>query len=800
MSLTKELLNELKENKSRILQNYKIRELIGKPKRDVSYRDHWINSFKKEKTKIRQISKKDIDDMCKLDDNSTECKEKNKCPCRQDLHDQFKQIIGSIKEFDEFTIDLLTCYISVVEESKELNDNREMYMQNYEEIFPLKGTRELISNFNELELNILEEDTGLTDEIMQDLIDSKEDIVKNYYYKQAIEKLPGKTYLDKFVKYCLSKNSIDKINEQAKNAPDYLFEKIIATIADFDDWTPEYLSVYSSIITNFKNVEITSKEFKQHIDKLKWKDWRYKTMYAYDDTFYSVKLNEDWNNSNAKLKYNKLVENMKRNKRNLYVCKGCKKHTFKIELKEIKKKLAQRDIKLIEIERKGNKILWQVDYDNKRYNLISNFEKVNICEDLTPHTQSEYDFFEEFIEQIYSPIYNAMDQSNNLPSGSINNNALKNRKSLIKIDSLQHVPENSRVGKIFGPDDRNIAYTVDKFKDKLNTIIEGKEDSAIIENTHLRTGDILVDIMKCMRNDRFTEKDVEKAKKNFKNKEITKDQLNDIIKRFNNDRNLPDIIWGQSKANFHREPFMKYVLHFPNNKCSGTDDSILLNTVKRELNNALVCIREKNPIDKNKEYFLIGLEGGGDMHFDYALYAFTESQLNQSENTMMTKDNLWKKLEFKSNDQGAKSISGLSGFITKSIDKLFNTYRSTFYKDFVKNINNKKWLKNNINGSEYFAKAIENTLKGQKNKTFIIWNVESQKIYLDEFKDDELIIKRINKIPQISLDENYFDKNSGIKIIIEMKKEKIELKLARSFNFEFIPNKYRKNIYDSCFN
>lgn len=776
MTLNKELLNELKENKLRIIQNYHIRELIGKPKKDVSFINHFVYSFKTQKSKIKQISKKDM--------------------CRQDLYELFKQIIGSIKDFDDFTINLLTCYISVVEESKELNDNREMYMQKYEDIFPLKSIRELISNFNELELNILEENTGLTDEIMQDLIDSKEDIVKNYYYRQAIEKLPGKTYLDKFIKYCLSKNSIDKINEQAKNAPYYLFEKIIATIADFDDWTPEYLSVYSSIITNFKNFEITSKELKQYIDKLKWKDWRRKTMYAYNDTFYSVKLNEDWNNSSAKLKYNKLVENMKRNKGNLYVCKGSKKHTFKIELKEIKKKLKNRDIELIEIERKGNKILWQVDYDNKRYNLISNFEKVNICEDLTPHTQSEYDFFEEFIEQIYSPIYNAIEQSNNLPSGSVSNNALIKRMSLIKIDSLQHVPEDELVGKIIGPNDRNIAYTVVKFKTKLNTVIEGKENSAVKQSLH-RTGDILTDIMKCMRNDRFTEEDVEKAKKYFKNGKITKEHYNEIITGFDNN----EIIWNPPTiANFHREPFMKYILHFPNNKCSGTDDSILLNIVKRELNNALVCIREKNLIDKKKEYFLIDLEGGGDMHFDYALYAFTESQLKQSESTMMTKANLWKKLEFKSN-KSAKSISSLPGFITKSMPILFNTYNKTFSNQLKDNINNRKWLKTYINKSEYFTKAIENALKGQKNKTFIIWNVEEQKIYLDEFKDDELLVKRVNKIPQITLDELEFDKNGKIKIKVELKKEKLEMILKEnSFNFQFKPSENRQNIYADCFN
>jgi len=589
-----------------------------------------------------------------------------------------------------------------------------------------------------------------------------------------------------------------KINEltDPKKLPKFLFEKIISTIDDFDDWTLDYLTVYSSIINEFG--EFDFKNFKVFINKLKWKEWRFDTMYNYDDTFYTVNVSEIWNTSIAKLKYNKLVELMKKDKDKsaLFTCKGSKKYIFDMNFKDIKKKIKDRKGELKEIERKGNKVLWETEYNNGLYNIVSNFDKVHICKDLTPHKSEDYNFFIDFIEEAYSPIYNAMDQSNNLPTGSHIYKELRNRKSLIRFDSLKNVSESSRVGKLIGPDNRNVAYTVDKFKTKLNTVIEGKENSAVKQSLH-RTGDILTDIMKCMRNDRFTEEDVKKAKKDFKNKKITEKEL----KKYVNKSGKPAIIWNPSAiANYHREPFMKYILHFPNNKCSGTDDSILLNIVKRELNNALVCIREKNYIDKNKEYFLIDSEGGGDMHFDYALYAFTESQLNQSENSMMTKGNLWKKLEFKSNE-GAKSISSLPGFITKSIDNLFYTYKSTFANQFEKNRDNKKWLKTYINGSEYFTKAIENVLKGQKNKTFIIWNVEMQKIYLDEFYPDELITKRINKVPQITFDEVEFVKNGKIKINVEMKQSILIFTLedgTTSFNVDFKPSENRKNIYSDC--
>lgn len=768
------LFDELVKGKLRIVKNHKIREIIDKPNKGETFINHF-RLILKEKDKMSEIYK--ISKKIDLD---------------KDDYNLFRSIIGSIKFFDEITIDYLTCYISYIEGSKDLNDNREIYMKGYEEMF-VKKNKESINNFDQLHLNILD-NTGLNKEIFQDLIDNKIEIIKNYYYRQVLSDTLGKTHIDKLINYIKSRDSITNINELTKKSPEFLFEKIISTIDNFDDWTLEYLTVYSSIIKVFN--EFDFRDFKDFVNKLKWKQWRYDTMYNYDDTFYTINIKENWNISNSKKKYDKLIVLMKKDERitSSYTCKGSKKYIFDMNLKDIKKKIKKRGSELVEIDRKGNKILWRTGYNNKIYNLVSNLDKVYICKDLTPHTEQDYEFFTDFIEEAYSPIYNAMEQSNNLPSGSSVYKELRRRKSLIRIDSLKNIPENSRVGKLIGPDNRNVAYTLPRIKEKLKTIIEEptvkNEKNAIVKNNHYRTGDILTDIMKCMKNDRFTKQDLEKAKKNYKNGKITKEQLTEFINGFNDNK----IIWGQSTANYHREPFIKYVLHFPTS-CDSSDDSKLLHTIKRELNNVLVCIIEKNYIDKNKEYFLIGSEGGGDMHFDYALYAFTESQLDKSENNMMIKENLWKKLEWKSNEK-AKSISGLTGFITKSIDKLFYTFNKTFYKDFDQFKNNKKWLKKHINNNEYFTKAIENILKGQKNKIFLIWNVDDKKIYLDEFKSDELIVKRINKIPQIQLDEDYFNKNGNIKINITMKKENIELTLdGTSFNFNFKPVKDRKNIY-----
>jgi hypothetical protein len=95
----------------------------------------------------------------------------------------------------------------------------------------------------------------------------------------------------------------------------------------------------------------------------------------------------------------------------------------------------------------------------------------------------------------------------------------------------------------------------------------------------------------------------------------------------------------------------------------------------------------------------------------------------------------------------------------------------TFAKEFIQMTQNivlhKKWLRKNINNNEYFTRAIENILQGQKNKIYIIWNVEDEKIYLDNFLDNELKINHDeNNKPQIYLDEELLNKGF-LRIIIK---------------------------------
>jgi len=165
--LTIYLLNELRQNKLRIIQNYEIRQTISKKPKDKSFIDYF-KSIIKQKNKMSEIHK--ISKKTELD---------------KDDYELFKSIIGSIKIFDEFTIDYLTCYISYIEGSKDLNDNRENYMEGYEEVFLEKRSKKELINYEELNLNILSY-TGLTEEILQDLIDNKIEIIKNYYYRQEL--------------------------------------------------------------------------------------------------------------------------------------------------------------------------------------------------------------------------------------------------------------------------------------------------------------------------------------------------------------------------------------------------------------------------------------------------------------------------------------------------------------------------------------------------------------------------------------------------------------------------------------
>ena len=238
------LFDELRENKLKILQNYEIRKLIGYPKNDI-FVEHFKTVFK-QKSKVSEIQK--IMEKTILSKND---------------YDILNSILGSINIFDKFTIKYLTCYITCIEEELPLNDKMEEYMSGYEDMYVEKPNKNLINRFDEIKLKTLS-DTGLTKEILQELIDNKEDIIKNYYYRQVLDKrtkdgdstISGETHLDAFIGYMKSKESISNVNDISKKAPEFLFEMILSTLHEFDEWTLEYLTVYSSIIKKYNSYDL----------------------------------------------------------------------------------------------------------------------------------------------------------------------------------------------------------------------------------------------------------------------------------------------------------------------------------------------------------------------------------------------------------------------------------------------------------------------------------------------------------------------------------------------------------------
>ena len=84
-----------------------------------------------------------------------------------------------------------------------------------------------------------------------------------------------------------------------------------------------------------------------------------------------------------------------------------------------------------------------------------------------------------------------------------------------------------------------------------------------------------------------------------------------------------------------------------------------------------------------------------------------------------------------SGNKKARKIIDLSNYLQKSPITLFDTINKTFANQFIKmaqNItSNKKWLIKYINYNNYFTEGIENMLTSQKNKIYIIWNVQEKK-------------------------------------------------------------------------
>jgi hypothetical protein len=574
--------------------------------------------------------------------------------------------------------------------------------------------------------------------------DNKEFIIKNFYYRKEVEvEFELSNQYKNFVNKLETNNReiVPEINKKSKldSINNILFKKLIILFNEINLKNLDILICYTPKIQLDTMTSIKRDKLLNDYEKI------YDEIPEVFDNFLkgnSKKIKEDFNEL--------LIEIAKDN---VLDCKSF--DTIIISIGKFIKKIKGRSMSY----GKYDKEWFFIIYNDIIYYITPTKDKKNIklCINNT-FTKDESEWFIEFSETSYSPIFDAMKDLKNLPEPTYLNTELSRRKSITKLSDITFNKEPKKLGK----------YTEKEYFDKRNLY---EEDSILWNNKDKHLEYQIHEVMQCFRNDKYTQVDIDKAKKSG----FTKAEIN---KQFYTKTGYLKQIFGPSDANYRREPFIKQILNFPHifdNKTSNKGGKILkcdLELVKKirfELNNILDLIKIKYPPKKNKEYFLIDLAGGASKHFDYSLYSFTKEELNEPQDTFLVKKNLWKKLEFKSNGK-AINISGLSNYLSKSPITLFDTVNKTFGNEFLEYTQNiipyKKWLKQHINYNEYFTKAVENILQGQKDKIYIIWNVEAKKIYLDNFLDNELKINRINDKPQIYLDEELLNKGQ-IRIIIQ---------------------------------
>ena len=388
-----------------------------------------------------------------------------------------------------------------------------------------------------------------------------------------------------------------------------------------------------------------------------------------------------------------------------------------------------------------------VNYDDVFFYIIQNGKFADLRIDST-NSRSEYDNFINFVNDAYSPIKDSFLDNKNIPGlNNFSNSQLSKRKSLINLDKLDNLHE---------------------IPDQLSGYSENYND---IQDS-----------------DDFDD-DFEKSKEFY-------DSFFENIKFFT--YQYSKIKYPPASANNVREPMIKdFIIHqYKTLKSVTPEYQTLWKNMRTSLLTTLKDLSKRYPLVPEKRYFLFDTEGGGAKHFDYALYAFTESDLLKDQNEMISTKNIWKKLEFKSSEKTAKNIQTLPGYLTKSVANLFPTVQSSFEKTFKRIIQNTKKSEDEriidlneflLKNKDYVQTAIENQLKTQR-KVFIIWNSDNKRFYIDEFSDNQLIIKDISFIV------NY----QHIKIIVETDDEDSKHTITSSrnndtfsFNFKLSIVKYK---------
>lgn len=659
--------------------------------------------------------------------------------------------------------DYLSSYYFLISNSDFLNEKEDWYypyrqmLLKYEELYNnIKIDKQWVLSDSYIRY-ISKVNTGLNNKIYNILTSNKEKIIKNYFFREKIGELYKENsqgeYSNESDKYTyfnkINGETLNSINIYSKkgsrNENINLFEKIVSTIYSFDKHTVDLLLIYTNIIDNYKGNDI-----QEALKKFKDKEWLRTSFEKYESIYNNVRPKSTYEESIEKQVFETYVNIL------LEEDIGCE-DTVKINLSTddfIKKLENRRIVYKIRKYNKNNDIV-SINYGLYVYHFIINYKtnKVYLCKNLEYNTEENYNLILDYINEPYSPTENVLNLKKNQPSGNDNLNILKRRKSLELIAAIDDIKKYK-------------IHSIDNIKNTLTHIVH-KESKKIKKNV-IDPDEILKNTLDCMVN-----KTNEGGKQEF----------------------IP------VEANYYRESFMKLIIHFPSNCMKDKDRNDVLQTAKNEMLNALKCIKDKNDPGQDKRYFLIDKEGGGDMHFDYSLYAFTEKQIKEQERNLLNKSNLWKKLEFKSN-KTATSIRLLSEYMNKSGNQIFKTINETFYTELQSFINykfkkgakyDKNWLyKDDVKNT--FIKILNNNLQSQENKVYIIWNSKEKKIYIDEFEPDDLNIVEIE----------YEIKDNGFDIIAKTKSNKehvVKIKVkGENPNLSFKFNGKRNEKYTNCIN
>lgn len=339
------------------------------------------------------------------------------------------------------------------------------------------------------------------------LRDNKNLIIKNYYYRDAIDEDNDNDDNDdnqyrNFLKIKKNKEIVPEVNKKAYDTPsenNLIFKNIIILFNQMDLKNIDVLICYTEKI---------------QLDKMR-SDKRDNLLNNYKEEIFD-KIYENITDKHKKDKcikeFNELL--IKIAKDNPVNCKSL--NTIKVPISKIIKKLKNRNMSF----GRYDKDFFYIIYNDIIYYVKphKNKKDIYICINNT-FTKDNINWFVEFIEEEYSPIFDASIDSKNLPEPTFLKTELSRRKSITKLSGITYNKESKKLG----------TYTPKQYFDS--------------NNPH-KKGSIQWD-------------------KRAKHLEY---QIREVMQCFRNDRKSDGTMhFIPVDANYRREPFLKQVLNFPPN-------------------------------------------------------------------------------------------------------------------------------------------------------------------------------------------------------------------------------------------